>query len=190
MTNSESDRSEGLGYNHQFLLVSTRQRRDRAWQIAQHERSQRDDYTSKVRFGLVAANAASLLTVINLKSELFSLSPSTALLACVFFLVGLICSGYSLLQQQTYLITQAGKTAVVAMHLDAAAALSEAPGGTKNFDLAQERRAEAAEVEKQTFQLSIPAIVLQNCGSGAWLGGALLLSYRFAYPYLPNILQF
>jgi len=170
---------------HQFLKASYRQLRDTAWHLEQYQRGQRDEYNSKIRFGLTTANAASLVTALNIADKLAGVTPGELALACALFLLGTVASGYSLFAQQNYLTRQSGNTYAWAMAMDRAVALIDAPPGSPNFQLAGETQREAAALQAKVFDYSKGTIIMQALGWGAWLGGAVTLAGASAIRFWP-----
>jgi hypothetical protein len=150
--------------------------RESAREAAQYDREQRDQVTSRIRFGSVVFNGASLLTVLNTPQLLSGVPTSIILTSSVFFLLGVVSAGYSLVTHQTELIRLAGFSAARAMCLDRAVALLDRSPNEDEVRQAHEAIEEAHHLHGQTIKPKLTAIWLQNLSTGAWLGGAAVIA--------------
>lgn len=160
--------------------------RESAWESARYDREQRDQVTSRIRFGSVVFNAASLITVINAPAFLSTAPAAVILISAGFFLVGVVSAGYSLVAHQTSLITVAGYSAARAIALDRAVAIVDKGPTTFEYhhDLG-EVMDEAQELYEKAVQPRLTAVWLQNASTGAWLGGASAIAFFKIFESLP-----
>jgi len=135
-----------------------------------YERTQRDEYTSKIRFGLAALNSASLVTILNVGKSTLS---GCTLTAGGLFAAGVILSGLALFSHQNHLVELQGDTYVRAVTLDRAVAQSGHPvGSTENSDL-QGTLKELSGMIDRLFEFSVRATIFQHSAAGCWLAGLL-----------------
>jgi len=158
------------------LRVSLEADRAQAWEIAHYEREHEGKLTSQIRFGLTAANAASMVTVLNVGQALHTSSATTAQ-AAAFFLLGTVLAGVSLLAQQNSQIRKAGNARARAITLDRAVSLARPHAIRSRGNELAEAMNEAAEAGNETFKVSYTSIAMQNLGMAAWLGGALVVAW-------------
>jgi hypothetical protein len=158
------------------LQASLQRDRESAWEAARYDREQRDQVTSRLRFGSVVFNGASLLTVLNQPPFLSGVSAAAILSSAAFFLVGVVCAAYSLIVHQTGLIEVAGASRGRALILDRAVSLSESDIDSEEYASLGSAMTEAHELHKSTIQPRVAAIWLQNISTGAWLGGAVTIA--------------
>lgn len=170
MTTFEQD-----GRRHAALAAMIERDRQSAWQIAHYERSQRDEYTSKLRFGLATLNAASLVTVLNLGTALDGVSPTAVVVAAGLYFLGTILAGRCLTEHQNRLIEVVGETNARAMILDRAVSLAAFPVGSAEYGRLGEAIEEAHSHAEKTYALSISAIWLQHLSASLWTMGSALL---------------
>ena len=151
--------------------------RDRisAWETARYEQAQRDEYTSKLRFGLATLNVASMVTILNLQSAVLAIQPKTIADAALSFFLGTVLAGYSLLAHQHHLIKLAGYTKNRAMILDRAVSLSTFPIGSTENDQLGVAVQEAGVQYSKTHSFSKAAIFGQWFSAAMWAGGVLIL---------------
>lgn len=149
--------------------------RESAWQIAHYERGQRDEYTSKLRFGLATLNAASLVTVLNLGAALTGISPAVTFVAASFYFLGTASAGSSLFAHQTRLIELVGDTNARALTLDRAVSLCAFPIGTEENERLGEAMEEAHAFAQKTYSLSSAALNLQHFSAFCWNTASLIL---------------
>jgi hypothetical protein len=109
------------------LQQSLARQAEEAWKVAHYEREQRDAHTSKIRFGLVGFNAASLVGISTIGVTFGTLAPKTMLMAGAYFFVGLVSAGLSLLIHQNYMDAQKAAAFVKATTVSAAAWLALQP---------------------------------------------------------------
>ncbi|QTH22023.1 hypothetical protein HRJ34_00315 [Rhizorhabdus wittichii] len=164
-----------LEMRHAALREMVERDRQSAWQIAHYERSQRDEYTSKLRFGLATLNAASLVTVLNLSAAFAGMWPAAPVIAAGIYFLGTLSAGSSLFAHQTRLIELVGDTSARAMILDRAASLCAFPvGSAENARLGEAMEQAHAHAQK-TFPLSMSAIYMQHTAALCWASAFLLL---------------
>lgn len=161
--------------------------RESAWQIAHYERGQRDEYTSKLRFGLAAINAASLVTILNVPSALIGIDPRAVLFASASFLVGTVLAGYSLTAHQVHLINSVRSTSGRANALDRAFALTVFPAGSKERDGIRKVIRQAHDYLVETPELSMGALRCQWWSASIWVSGAGLLAVAKAAKTFPAL---
>lgn len=164
--------------------------RDSAWEAARYDREQRDQITSRIRFGSVVFNGASLLTLLNAPALLTGIPVSSVLASAAFFLIGVVCAGYSLIAHQTVLIATAGNSSARALALDRAVALMEHPRAAADGEEAMEAVQEAHGLHQRNVKPRAAAIWLQNISTGAWLGGASVIVLTAIGPLLPTSVLF
>jgi hypothetical protein len=155
-----------------------------AWNLARHEQGQRDEYTSKLRFGATAFNAASLVSVLNLPQTMTGFTTDSALIAAGFFVVGTICGAASLLSHQNFLIGSTGRFTSYAMTNDRAISLSRSLPGTSEHSQLGEALEELEKAAKDgLFKPNDTAVTAQSFSMWAWLGGVLAaaISHLWAY---------
>lgn len=162
---------------HRFLQMSIESDREQAWSIARYQREQSDKLTSQIRFGLTAVNAASLVTVLNLGHSLEGVGATAIAWSAMFFLLGTLFAGCSLLAQQNHEIIKAGNANARAITLNHAVSLSKYPPQTPEYGRLREATDEAHTLNMQTFQPSYYAIALQSLGMGMWIGGAIAVAW-------------
>jgi hypothetical protein len=150
--------------------------RESSWEAARYDREQRDQITSRIRFGSVVFNGASLLTILNAPQLLTGVPESAVFSSAGFFLLGVVCAGYSLVAHQTALIRVAGSSVARAMALDRAVALLDRPPNEADVTEANNAVEEAHELHAETIKPRLTAIWLQNISTGAWLGGAAVIA--------------
>lgn len=172
----DSPRPISAEHRHAALTAMLERDRESAWQIAHYERAQRDEYTSKMRFGLAALNAASLVTLLNLPTALTGVDPKAVLIAAAAFLLGTILAGYSLTAHQTHLIDLVGSTSSRALTLDRAVSLTAFPVGSQEHAALGDAMAEAHRHQSQTYKLSMGALRCQWVSASLWISGAVVLA--------------
>ena len=172
---------------HKALGRMLQRDRESAWQIAHYERGQRDEYTSKLRFGLAALNAASMVTVLNIGGVMGGVGTGSILLSAAAFFVGTILAGYSLVAHQTHLIELTGATITKARTLDIAVSLSEFPPGSAENRQLDKALGAIKEQEGQQHTYSDSAITCQAWSSAAWIGGAGTLGLVKAFSLSPTL---
>lgn len=163
------------GRRHAALTAMIERDRESAWQIAHYERGQRDDYTSKLRFGLATLNAASLVTVLNLGATLDGVSSAAVMVVAGLYFLGTVLAGRCLTEHQNRLIELVGETNARAMILDRAVSLAAFPVGTPEYGRLGEAIEEAHSHAENTYALSISAIWLQHLSASLWIMGSALL---------------
>lgn len=172
------------------LRASLQRDREGAWEAARYDREQRDQITSRIRFGSVVFNGASLLTVLNQPAFLSGEPPEAILASAAFFLIGVVCAGYSLIAHQTDLIRLAGSSRARALTLDRAVSLADSEVDSEEYGRLGGAMKEAHEFHEQTIKPNLTATWLQNISTGAWLGGAstiALLKFADSVPNLPSL---
>lgn len=171
---------------HAALTATLHRDRESAWQIAHYERGQRDEYTSKLRFGLAALNAASLVTILNLAPATLVVGATVSLLSSFLFLVGTALAGYSLLSHQTHLILLAGSTSARALSLDRAVSLTSYPVGSREHDLLGIAMDEAHGYQGQTYTFSNRALNCQWGSAVIWILACAVIATATAITFLPS----
>lgn len=169
-----------------LLKLNLERDRDGAWERARYERDQRDQYGSRLRFGLVAMNAASLVTIINAPGLFAGLTSGDVLAAAAFFLVGTIGAGYSLVAQQTHLIDLTGNATARALTLDRAVTLAEFPAHTPENEKLGEAMEQASRLSEEMFGYSKGALRLQWLSMSSWIGGVAYLAITSLSEILPT----
>jgi len=162
------------------LLLKANLERDleHAREIAKHEREQRDQYTFRIRFGLVAINVALLVTILNLAKLLPHTKPDDILLAAGAFLIGSIVAGYSVAAQQTQLIEVAGAANARAMTLARAVSFADHPVGSEEYDRLAKAIDEAGEYADEIYPPGLGALRLQRLSMALWIAGASCIGFR------------
>lgn len=173
---------------HEILRETIDLQRIFAWERAKSESEARDQHTSKIRFGSVALNAATLATVLNARSALQPIGEMEILASALFFTLGIICAGASLLSQQTQLIRTAGRAGTLALISNRAVTLARFPIYSAEWEDLEEVLSQTEEIAKEgLFEAGVPAIILQNFSTGSWLAGAVTLALAKASLMLPSI---
>lgn len=162
---------------HAALTKMVERDRESAWQIAHYERGQRDEYTSKLRFGLATLNAASLVTVLNLGGALSGIWPGAALVAAAIYFVGTVSAGRSLVEHQTRLIELVGDTNARALTLDYALSLCAHRIDTPENDRVGPALETAHAYAQKTYSLSLTALNFQHFSGFCWSVGAGFLGF-------------
>ncbi|QEH80845.1 hypothetical protein EIK56_23040 [Sphingomonas sp. C8-2] len=165
-----------LSMRHATLTAMVERDRQSAWQIAHYERGQRDEFTSKLRFGLATLNAASLVTVLNLSSAFADISPAATMIAAGIYFLGTTLAGSSLFAHQTRLIELVGDTSARALTLDRATALCAFPVGTRENKQLGEAIEQAHVHVQKTYPVGQSAILLQYASAFCWNSASLLLA--------------
>ena len=171
---------------HAALTAMLERDRESAWHIAHYERAQRDEYTSKLRFGLAALNAASMVTVLNLQTALAGVEPGVILLSAAAFLAGTVLAGYSLVAHQTHLIDLVGSTSSRAISLDRAVSLTAFPIGSDEHDALGEAMRQAHHHQADTYKFSMPALHTQWLSASTWVSATGVLAVAKAASLFPN----
>jgi hypothetical protein len=160
------------------LTESLLRSREREEAVAQHLRSQRDDLTSKIRFGLVALNGASVVAVLtlygSLKNDLAGLgiTSGAVMWAVGFFVVGVVCAGLCLSSHQNQLVIAAGQAEARAITCGTAVDLSaQNPIPKQLGEILEDLRKHSL----PSASYSRAAIWLQQSAASLWLGGSLVL---------------
>lgn len=121
-------------YNsHAGLIELLSEQRAKAWDVALYEREQSDKITAQIRFGLVAANAASLVTAWNIGKDMPGVDTGSLAWSCLAFLIGTAAAGLSLVSQQNGILIKAAELDARAQTLDTAVSLSKYPPQTKEY---------------------------------------------------------
>lgn len=161
------------------------------WETARHMQAQRDEYTSKIRFGALALNAASIVTVLNIGAVFPAISASEALTGTLFFIVGVIAGGQSLISHQNKLITTAGTAYAIARHRQRAITLAEFPPDSAEYVKLGEALADIdRETKSGLYDFSATAIWMQHVSQWAWVGGVISLALTELAPRIPWLAQF
>ncbi len=162
--------------SHVALIASLNSQHAKAWEMALYEREQADKFTSQIRFGLVAGNAASLLTILNIGKSISWLSYSLLVFSCIVFLLGTVAAGCALIFQQSALVEKASLLNSRAQYLEMAASLSQFSPQSVEFDAAQTHLTKANDNLKAALTLRTGPIWMQNCAIGCWLSGAAIIA--------------
>lgn len=171
---------------HAALKRSLERDREAAWESANYEREQRDVYTSKLRFGSVVFNGASLVTVLNGRELFLSVGPGMILTAAAFFTMGVVLAGYSLLAHQTRLIESTGLARARAMILERAVTLADFPIGSDENNRLGTALDEAAAHQRDILKRpGLGALSLQNFSKAAWLGGVAGVAAQEVWRVMP-----
>lgn len=170
--------------NESHLRVVLERDRETAWQIAQYERGQRDQYTSKMRFGLAALNAASMVTILNIGALLNGVEPVALLASAGLFFLGTILAGYSLKAHQDHLFGLEGTAHTRVIALDRALSLEPFPRGSPEREYLKPTMAEADDFEMKTYGESAIALKAQQWSSWAWIIGAAVAGIAKALSFL------
>lgn len=162
--------------SHTGLTEMLTDQRFKAWDIALHERQQSDKLTSQVRFGLVAANAASLVTAWNIGRDMPGVDAASLAWSCLAFLGGTVAGGLSLISQQNGILVKAAELDARAQTLDTAVTLSKYPQQSKEYQALEVHIARARDHLMEALKVRSGPIWLQNAAMGGWLGGALMIA--------------
>ncbi|WP_293921801.1 hypothetical protein [Sphingobium sp. UBA5915] len=162
--------------SHTALTEMLSDQRSKAWDIALHEREQSDKITAQVRFGLVAANAASLVTAWNIGKDMPGVDAASLAWSCVAFLAGTVSAGLSLVSQQNGILVKAAELDARAQTLDTAVTLSKHPARSKEYQALEETMARAHDHLEEALKVRSGPIWLQNAAMGSWLAGALMIA--------------
>jgi hypothetical protein len=162
--------------SHTALTEMLSDQRSKAWDIALHEREQSDKITSQVRFGLVAANAASLVTAWNIGKDMPGVDAASLAWSCVAFLVGTVSGGLSLISQQNGILVKAAELDARAQTLDTAVSLSKHPPQSREYQALEVTMTRAHDHLREALKVRSGPIWLQNAAMGAWLAGALMIA--------------
>lgn len=157
---------------------------------ADHLRGQRDDVTTKIRFGLVGLNGGSVLAAIaalggnTAALERIGISLDQLASAIIFFLVGAVVAGVALFQQQNHLVVAAGEANARAIRYAMAVHHANVnPGGD---DLGALLKVIAAQTPPEATY-SKAAIWFQSFGGALWLGGCSVIVMDVVRDHLPTI---
>lgn len=159
-----------------------------ARELANHEASQRDEYTSKIRFGLVALNAASLVTAATAGPQLPGVAVGNALLSAAFFFVGTVSGGVALTSHQTQLVSTAGKLRAWQSHLQRALTLADSMPGTPEYLRLGEAIGDAEKaVAEDVFPPGLRSITAQAISMWTWVSGVTTLGLGAIYSHWPAV---
>ena len=162
----------------QWLRESIERDRQSAYAVAHYQRAQRDELTTRIRFGSLALNGASAVAIFGLAGNAalvreLGFTPQITATALSLFVVGAVSAGISLLVHQNHLVRLAGSAIARARTLDTAAGAAATDIGSEPYAALPASMKRAAELELVDTSFSRGAIILQNLSTGCWLGGAL-----------------
>ncbi|MBB4633204.1 hypothetical protein [Sphingosinicella soli] len=157
--------------------------RDDAWQMAIHERAQRDQVTQRIRFGLVVLNGASLATVLGASSLLDNLPDTILAFSASSFALGIAAAGWALESHQNYLIASAGRWSANAMKRERLRALIEFShvnaNDEKTLAAIEKLFNEMTGEPEVLFQPDTASIWKQYTSRGLWVVGMLsIVGYK------------
>lgn len=162
---------------------------DIAWEIMHYERRRRDEHISKLRFGLVGFNSASLVAIATFGPTAMSLSPEVIIISSLFFLTGTIFAGVTIFNHQNYLIGTAGDAFAKANLLKNAADWSRSPHNVHNTTALDRALKEVKNAKEPGIDTDSRATWwLQSYAACSWLGGVVFVSYCAFEARLPGIL--
>jgi hypothetical protein len=161
------------------LASSLKRDRETAYAVAQYQRSHKDDFTARLRFGVFALNGASVVALLSALpnaaiAKSYGLDGRTVVLAILCFSVGAAVSGLSLVLHQAHLERVSGEAVARARTLDSAVNVSGAKLGSSEYAQLGEIMTTANRHEQATYAVSPfsrAAIWMQSLGGGLWLGG-------------------
>jgi hypothetical protein len=137
----------------------------------------RDERADKLRFGIIALNAGSLLALLSAlggegqAAKWLGFTASNATLAAGAFVGGLILGSASVFFQQNSSTREAGDAFKRYAHAGLVVALSEAVNSEDNRARLSELREGYANLPLVGFRQSILSVVCQNAAQGLWLLG-------------------
>lgn len=145
--------------------------------IASRERAQLDEYTSKIRFGSVSLNGASLIAAVTVGRELPNVVGTDVLVGAGFFLAGTIAGGISLVSHQKQLARTADKAEMWRIQTGRAKSLVRSPHGSNAHTRFLHALAEAENIANEgIFEKGVPAVMMQSVSLCAWVGGAIAMA--------------
>lgn len=161
-----------LPEKRQQVLTSQFEREaDAARSLAHAHRDQRDQLASRILFGLVALNGATLITLLNSASALPGLNHKELLLSVGIFAAGVFCAGRAAVSELTHRIELAGVASARATTYHRAIALSKAEPGSKQFDQLESVFGEIDELTSEVFKTRDTATNLQSASACCWIAG-------------------
>lgn len=182
------DMERKIEHNRQTQISLASANYDSAQSSAHHYMSIRDEFTSKVRFGIIGLNGGSGLAVItilgSIESKLagFGIGTSTILWSALGFSLGVLTGGLALLVHQNHLVSVSGSAIARAINLRTAVSLLYW-GNDDALDKAHKIITEGAKDAPETA-FSSWGNNLQYASASCWLYGATNLAVSVALHFI------
>lgn len=165
------------------LTESLERDRETAYTVAQYQRSHKDDFTARLRFGIFALNGASVVAVLGflpstVMAKSLGLDTKGIVFSILCFALGAIFAGGSLVLHQNHLEKVAGDAVGRARSLDEAVLRASADRRSEEYSKLGEVMLAAGKFERATYAVSsfsMAAIWLQSIAGALWVAGVAAL---------------